>query len=179
MDIDEFASGLFEEAKRHLEKAVEADAAEAKRAYCHAALLLGICALEAHVNSLSTELALRPGLSVSEQSLLLEKEYSFAKGRFGLTNRLKMYRLTDRIQFIFARFTKNERYTSEPWWGGLKNAIETRNDIVHPKDAADLTESDVRRALSSVLSCLNALYRSVFKKRYPAYGRGLSSELQF
>lgn len=177
--IDEFASGLFEEAKRHLEKAGTEDSDAGKRAFCHAALLLGISSLEAHVNSLCSELALRSSLSVSEKSLLLEREYRFNKGRFELTDKLRIYRLADRIQFIFVRFTKKGAVPTASWWSGLKQAIELRNEIVHPKIASELTEPDVRRALTAVLDCLNEMYLGVFKKRYPAHGRGLTSELQF
>lgn len=39
-DIDSFATELFEEAKRFLEKASEAKKEEGKKAFLHAALLL-------------------------------------------------------------------------------------------------------------------------------------------
>ena len=52
-EIDAFATELFEEAKRFLEKAKEAVNAESERAFLHAALLLGISSLEAHINAIS------------------------------------------------------------------------------------------------------------------------------
>jgi hypothetical protein len=38
--------------------------------YLHAALLLGYCALEAHVNNVAADFADRPELTVLEQSIL-------------------------------------------------------------------------------------------------------------
>ncbi len=50
--IDAFATELFEEAKRFLEKAKEADNEEGKKAFLHAALLVGMSSLEAHINAI-------------------------------------------------------------------------------------------------------------------------------
>src|SRR4030042_1496324 len=55
-EIDIFASELFEEAKRFLEKAREDENKEGQKAYLHAALLLGMSSLEAHINAISEEM---------------------------------------------------------------------------------------------------------------------------
>lgn len=47
-EIDVFASELFEEAKRFLEKAEDPNVEEGQKAFLHAALLLGMSSLEAH-----------------------------------------------------------------------------------------------------------------------------------
>ena len=178
-DIDSFARTLLEEAKRFLEKAADAQDPADKSAFLHAALVIGVCALEAQVNALSQELALRDGLSILDQSILLEKDYSLDKGVFNLTAKLKMYRLEDRVVFIFKRFTARAEVNKEVWWGQVKAAIDLRNDIVHPKTVADLSEERVERALSAVLECVNELYQGLFHKPYPGYGRKLASLLTF
>jgi hypothetical protein len=175
--IDAFAAQLLEEAKWHLESARSAGSAETKAAFCHAALLVGVSALEAHLNALCDELSLRKSLSVLERSLLLERDYSLSKGEFALTNKLKMYRLLERLEFVFVRFTKAATPPSDAWWTQVQEAISLRNDIVHPKKAASVSESAVERALTAILACLNALYLGVFRKKHPAFGRGLDSHL--
>ncbi len=54
-EIDELSVQLLEQAKRFLEKADESTG-EGESAYCNAALLLGSCALEAHINAIADEL---------------------------------------------------------------------------------------------------------------------------
>ena len=175
--IDTFASQLLEEAKWHLESARKETSSETKAAFCHAALLVGVSALEAHLNALCDELSLRKSLSVLDRSLLLERDISLDKGEFSLTNKLKMYRLLDRLEFIFVTFTKPGKPPREPWWTQVQKAIQLRNDIVHPKEAATVSEADVERSLKAILDCLNALYLGVFRKKLPAIGRGLTSHL--
>ena len=93
LEIDIVAVELFEEAKRFLEKAEETSDSEGRKAFLHAALLLGISALEAHVNAIADEMLGRGGsnLNLLERSILLEKEYVFENGEFKLTKKLKMY----------------------------------------------------------------------------------------
>ena len=70
-------------------------------------LLLVMSSLEACVNSISEELLVEPyneEYNIVEQSLLLEKEFVFEKGQFVLGNKLKMYRLIERIEFLIRKF---------------------------------------------------------------------------
>jgi hypothetical protein len=178
-EIDELSTLVFEQAKRFLEKANEADDDEDRDANLNAALLLGFCALEGHVNSVAAELALRPGLELLELSLLMENDVKFKAGEFKLTDTLKMFRFEDRLEFVFRRFTKINLPKGEAWWGDLRNGIKLRNELVHPKAGLKLKISDVERSLSAVLDCFNCLYRALFKKNYPSFGRGLTSKLTF
>jgi hypothetical protein len=178
-NIDEFSSTLFEQAKRFLEKAEEESAEEAKSAFCNAALLLGFSSLEAHINAMADELTLRPNLGILEQSILSESEYKLKGGKFELTGKLKMYRLEDRIQFIIANFSTANPPTAETWWSSLTESIGLRNQLVHPKSGLNITKVQVASCLSAILACLDHLYISVFKKRYPSRNRGLNSHLSF
>lgn len=176
-DIDDFATLLLEQAKYYFENSKGLPSPGVEQAHLNAALLLGVASVEAHVNAIAEELLIRDDLTVLERSLLCEVEYELKKGTFSLRKKLKMYRLEDRIEFIFCRFTKVKVPSQEPWWSGLAGALSLRNRIVHAKSAETLTEGAVNTALTSVLDFLNALYRALYKKGYPGYARGLHSSL--
>lgn len=179
--IDQFSNHLFEQAKRFLEKAkIETDE-EGKTAYLNAALLIGVSALEAHINAIIDELlSTWDNLGIQEISLLSEKEISFNNGEFKLSEKLKMYRLIDRVEFIFQKFCKKRPLDkNEPWWQQLKEALRLRNKLVHPKEQISLSEKDVENSLLGILDAINSLYKSLYKSSYPAYGRRLDSNLSF
>ena len=115
--FDEFCSSLLEEAKRFLEKAVEANTEEAKVAYCHSAILIGISSLEAYVNGIAEELITWKDIPLNEKSLLVEKEIELKNGAFRLTNKLRIFRLKDRIEYLYRKFKKSTlKDNDEPWW---------------------------------------------------------------
>jgi len=180
-EIDAFATDLFEEAKRFLEKAQEAVNAESERAFLHAALLVGISSLEAHINAISREMSERPGLNVLDNSVLSEKEFIFDKGEFRLTNKLKMYNLTDRILFVSKHFSIKGRHlnTNADWWSKLHDGIDKRNYIVHPKYKHDLTYEQVKSAFEGILGCLDEMYITLYNQHFPALGRHLDSTMKF
>lgn len=176
---DEFARLLLEEAKRFREKAQEAPDAIAQDAYRHASLLLAFSALEAHVNGVAEELLLRGGFDVMEEGLLREQDVRLKQGKWELTGKLKMYRLEDRLLFLFARTSSVTTLASFSWWPHLRNAMSARNALVHPRASLKLTEKDVDRYVISVVDCLDALYRAVFGKSHPASKRAATSTLEF
>jgi len=180
-DIDIFASELFEEAKRFLEKAQETENEVGKKAFLHAALLLGISSLEAHLNAVSDEMAERPDLGILELSILLEKGYFFEKGRFRLSNKLKMYNLIDRIEFIVNHFKLPGKGldTSADWWGKLNQGIDLRNSLVHPKEKYIITYQQVEHAFEGILGTLDAIYMALYEQHFPALGRRLDSSMEF
>lgn len=177
--IDTFASLLLEEAKRFLELAGEASGDEGVTANLHAAMVLAFCALEAHVNAVSDEMALQKGLTAHEKSILLEREVSLDSGHYKLKSTLKMYRLEDRILFLFARFTKSALDKNAPWWAKLKASLKVRNEISHPKEVTTLIEKDVAESIQAIVDCLDALYHAIYGKRLPAATRGLQSKMTF
>jgi len=173
-EIDVFASELFEEAKRFLEKAKEPCDGDGKRAFLHTALLLGICSLEAHINSICDEMSERKGLNLLDLSILQEKEINFEQGEYKLTARLKIYNLIDRIAYLERHFDR-----TASWWSKLNEGIELRNSLVHPKAKRDITYEQVERAFDGILSLLDSLYMVIYEKRFPALGRGLNSRMGF
>jgi len=177
--IDTFASLLLEEAKRFLELADEASEDEGVNANLHASIVLAFCALEAHVNAVSDEMALQKGLTAHEKSILLEREVRLDYGQYKLKNDLKMHRLEDRILFLFARFTKSMLAKDAPWWTKLKVSLKVRNQISHPKDVTTLTKKDVATSIQAIVDCLDALYQAIYGRRLPAAARGLQSKMTF
>jgi hypothetical protein len=179
-DIDAYASQLLEISKRFYEKAKASNEPQGREANLTAALLIGMSALEAHVNSVSEELILRGGLSILDQSLLSEKDFRLEKGEFVLATSLKMYRLEDRIQFLFHKFGKAKQARAESWWSDFQSAADLRNRIVHPKgQPPTVADEQVKRALRAVLDAVHALYTAVFGKGLPGYQRGLDSTFTF
>jgi len=176
--FDEFSRQLLEEAKRFLEKAKSTDD-PGQSAYLHAALTLGVCALEAHVNSVCDDFLTRSELTILDRAILAEKNYELKNGEFKLTERLKIYRLEDRIEFLFRRFSKTPIDKQSGWWEQLQATFLARNSLSHPKSISALTCPAVERALQSVIDALKALYKAVYKKPFPPQTRGLDSTLDF
>jgi hypothetical protein len=178
-EIDRFAKQLFEEAKRLLEKAKIEKQQEGKQAYLHAALMLGFCAFEAHINSVSEDFIVRTDLNPLERAILSEREHSLENGEYIVTSKLKIFRLTDRIEFIFRKFSGKPIDKTAVWWSKLKTALATRNELTHPKEKTEIQVEAVESALLAIISTLDNLYRAVYKKPYPPMNRGLDSNMTF
>jgi hypothetical protein len=177
-DIDDFATSLLEEAKRFLEKAVEASAEVPRNANLHASLMLAFCSLEAHVNAIAEEFSNRPELTPHDKGILLERDVKLKGGEFTLGN-FRMYRLEDRILFLHRRFSGKPIEKSVTWWPRLKSAIDSRNKLTHPKVAHTVTVENVRDALAAVINSLDALYMAIYKKGLPSANLALNSLLTF
>ena len=176
-EIDEFASSLFEEAKWFLEKAKRSKPDVKKDAYFHAALVIGVSSIEAHINSISEEMLQRNDLDILAKSVLSECEYRLEDGEFVLKENLRMYRLLDRFEFIYNQFGHYKLDKDEPWWGELNQTINLRNDLMHPKEQVSLSYSTIRRALLSILGGLDSIFNCLYGEDYPASGRRLHSNI--
>lgn len=176
---DEFARSLFEEAKHFFEKALEEAGEQGQVAYLHAAVVLGFSALEAHVNSIADDFAEESGLPLLERGLLTERDIELINGEFAMTDRLKQYRLADRIQFIHRKFAKKAIDKDSSWWSDFKAGLKLRNALAHPKEVPTATPDNVERALTAITRVLDALFRAVYSVDLPAAGRGLNSDMSF
>jgi hypothetical protein len=176
-DIDQFASSLLEEAKRFLEKAEESSESDAERAYLHAALMLAFSSLEAHVNSVADEIALRSDISVHSRGVLQEKRVELKKGEFVLLPSQKISRLVDRI-LILHRLGLKPNIDGE-WHSRLTTATELRNKLTHPKVVPALSTPSVKKAIEAVIETIDEMYLAVYKTRFPAAHRRLHSKLSF
>ena len=176
-DIDVFAASLLEEAKRFLEKAGESNEAEAENAHLHASLMLAFSSLEAHVNSVADEIALRKNISVHDLGALLEKEVRSKDGEYFLSNSLKIHRLEDRIAILHRIFTGKP--AAGAWKSKLAMATDLRNKLTHPKIVPTINSASVKRAIEAAIETIDALYGVVYKRRFPAAHRKLESKLTF
>jgi hypothetical protein len=182
LEIDAFAADLFEEAKRFLEKASDSSDDTGRKAFLHAALLLGISALEAHVNAIADEMAERVASeqpNVLERSILLERDYTFEKGEFRITHKLKMYNLVERIEFIVLHFSGKRIGAETEWWSKLHQGIDLRNSLVHPRDKQYITPEQVVSAFEGVLGVLDAMYLALYRQHFPGLGRQFHSKMDF
>lgn len=178
-DFDSFASQLLEEAKRFLERAVEAKSDQvACDAYLHGALLLAFCGLEAHLNAIAEEFALRPELTVHELGVLTEQDVKLEDGQF-VFGQLKTYRMEDRILFLHRRFSGKALDTATVWWTQFKHATKLRNKLTHPNEAHSISIKDVEFAIGAIISLLDNLYVNIYKRNLPAAGLGLKTPLNF
>lgn len=178
--FDEFASSLWEESKRFYEKSIEATEIESKGAYQRAAILLGMSALEAYVNGICDDLLSNPNIPLHEQSILSEREIELDNGEFKLGKKLQMFRITDRIEFLFFKFGKIQlNGSTNHWYGNLKTSIKLRNSIVHPKEAVVVTDGNTKILLQSIKECLQEISKIVYGKAFPFVKMELQSKLNF
>lgn len=178
--VDETSGVLLEEAKRFLEKAHDEASEAGKTAYLHAALNLGFCSLEAHVNAIADDFLTRKDLSLTDRSILCEKDIRFSNGEFVIDEgKLKIFRLDDRIQFLHRRFSGKPIDRKSSWWSELQSAQLLRNKLAHPKDAPAVDERSVARGLQAILDIVSALYKGIYKRKFPGSTRGLQSGLTF
>lgn len=177
IDADAFSIRLLDEAKRFLEKGEESAGAE-QDAYLHAALIVGFSALESHVNGIADELATRPQVDLLTKSILTEKPVKLSKGKWTLGTKDQYFRLEDRISFLLHSCSKKDGGTYA-WWSDLLSGMKARNSLVHPRDAVQLTSSDVQRYLTAIIQALHDMYLGVFGKGHPSFNRGLQSTMTF
>ena len=178
-NVDEFSRTLIEEAKRFYEKALGETDQEGKTAYLHGALVLGFCAFEAYINAIADDFLDNQTLPIHEKAILSEKDVILENGAFGLSNQLKMYRLEDRIQFLYRRFSGNPFDKDSLWWNNLKAGINTRNKLTHPKEMIPIPESMVKNSIQSIIDALDTLYKAIYNREYPPARRGLHSTMSF
>lgn len=177
--IDKFAVSLIEEAKRFLEKALEAETDSERDAFLHAAIVIGFCSFEAQVNAIADEMSVGHGLSVHDKAVLQEKDVRLENGKFSVQKGLKIYRLADRVMFLYARFSVTKLDKTEAWWTALLNALNLRNQLTHPKTVPAITVDAVRDALTAIIDATDQIYRAVYKKPFPPSARGLNSTMTF
>jgi hypothetical protein len=177
--FDKYSVDLLEEAKRFLELAKKKEGTAGEKAYLHAALLISISSLEAFVNGIADDFKDSDAFNQYEKAFLAERELIFEKGKFKVTNRLKMTRLIERIEFLFHKFKPNSLAKDVEWWSKLKEGILLRNAIVHPKEFSDIQYKDVEFTTKAVISCINQLFLTIYKRSFPGISSGLESKLNF
>ena len=174
-EFDFFGEMLFEEAKYYLETAKKEEGSDSELAALHASLLLGMSSLEAYINAVAEELVSSFDLSIYEKSLLAEKTIEMDKGKILIGNSLKMYRLIDRIAYIYSKYAMKDIEDTDVWYTEIKQTIELRNNLVHPKSVVRLTYFQTEKALRSILDTVNEIFIAVYKKKVPIYNYGIQA----
>jgi hypothetical protein len=176
--LSSFASDLLEEAKGFLEKAQAVGDQATKKAYLHAAVMVGFAAFEAHVNAMADDFLSRNDLYPHERGLLAEHVVELTDGAFEEKNLLKIQRLEDRVQFLCRRFLKTKIDRSASYWSEFVAATRLRNNLTHPKaEPPTISEAGVSKTLSAIIELLNFMFQAIYKKKLPAHNRGLSSKM--
>lgn len=85
-DIDSFASLLWEQSKRFLEKAENAKSDQERSAFLNSSMMLGFASLEAHVNAIADEFANLASVSVHEKGIMKEREVRLENGAYRLSS---------------------------------------------------------------------------------------------
>lgn len=178
-DIDRFSRNLLEESKRFLEKARAEEKQEGQQAFLHAALVLGFSALEAYINGLADELLVRSDIPLLERGILSEKEVVLEVGKFTLSNKLKIYRLEDRIQFLYHKYQGKPIDPQELWWQSLKNSANLRNQLTHPKSSPIVTITNTENAIKAIIETIDILFQAIYKDKFLLAKKGLTSSLSF
>ena len=175
-NFDFFGEMLFEEAKFYLEIAKNKENVMGEEdAALHASLLLAMSALEAYINAVAEELVTTFELNMFEKSILAEKDIKLHKGTINLGNGLKMYRLIDRIAFIYSKYSKKGTDDTDTWYMEIKQTIDLRNDLVHPKNIVQVTYPQVERALWSILNTVNEIFLAVYGRKVPIFNYGIQA----
>jgi hypothetical protein len=182
MDVfDSYCLELLEESKRFLEIAIENNKSgnvDSIKPFLRSSILLAHSSLEAYVNNICLEFETSKALTLHEKAFLLEKEITFANGVFSISERLKMTRLIERIELICTKFKRPiDRKSS--WWSQLKEGIEYRNSIVHPKESKEISIEITKRSIQSIIQCIDALFLAVYKRKFPKSNMELNSKLNF
>lgn len=178
-ELDKFASRLLEESKRFLEIAKQKTSEEEKEAFLHAALLVSFSSLEAFINGVVDDFKQMEVFDLQTKAFLTEREIRFDKGSFILTNSLKMSRLIEKIETLIVVFNKEEPDKNSQWWTDLQIGINLRNNIVHPKEYIPLKVDDLEKIIYAIITCIDCVFRAVFKKGLPVKNLGLDSKFNF
>lgn len=175
--FDFFGEILFDEAKFLYEKALEAKHDREKQLYLQSSLLMGMCALEAYVNSVCEELVSTEGykLELYEKMLLSEKKIELKNGVASLGNQLQMSRLIDKIEYIYCKYSRKQIDQNDKWHDGIHEAIDLRNSLVHPKEVVMFSTKQIERALSNILQTVNTIFNAVYKRNVPILNYDLQS----
>lgn len=173
-DFEAYSRELLLSAKLFLQEAKTVSASgQNQQRFLRSAITHAFFFLEAEINYLSSHFKDSRDFDLNERSLLSEKEVSLEKGAFRLTGKDKYFRLDDRIEFLIVKFSGSSTALSDPWYADLRLAIKLRNQLVHPREMHDLKVVDVERCIGSVVLCLSALYRAIFRKDFPLAVLGL------
>jgi hypothetical protein len=184
MDVfDEYCVTLLDDAKRFLEIAKDKYKQENNNnhvdPFLRASILIAFSSLEAFVFGITDDFKESEALTIFEKGFLDEKLVDLKNGEFIISKKLKMTRLIERIEFLLVKFKSKKFNKADDWWGHLNDGINKRNSIVHPRDREVLTIENVGQTLTAIITCIDMLFKAVYKRDFPANRLQLISKAEF
>ena len=78
-------------------------------------------------------------------------------------------------KFIYCKYSHKDITEDDKWNVNIKQTIDMRNNLVHPKQMINLTYVQTEKALDSILITVNVLFNAVYKKNVPIFNYGLQA----
>lgn len=75
------------------------------------------------------------------------------------------------------KYSMKELSDADLWYMEIKQTIDLRNGLVHPKSVVQVTYTQIEKALWSVLNTVNVLYLAVYKRKVPIYNYGIQAKV--
>lgn len=176
-DLGEDLNRRFEYAKAFYAKSKLATKPDERKTYVEVCFALGFSFLEGTLSYISDHFADSRGFDTFERSIMNEQDLRIVRGQPQAAG-VKYRTLEERLQFLFWRFSHKPFDTQQKWWSALKQAINQRNDLMHPKKGAALTEDDAERCLLAILEATDCLFKTVFNNSWPKAKRGLLTSVE-
>jgi hypothetical protein len=167
------ANRRFDFAKALLARAEKAISDVERKSLSEAAITAAFSCLEGMLSHVFEHFSGSADFDIYEQSIMNEKAVRIVKGRPSLAEQ-RFQSIEDRLQYLFWKFSGEDFDASKDWWPGFSEAVRVRNRIMHPKDGHEIQVADAQRALLSLISAINDLMKTVFKKPWPKAKRGLT-----
>lgn len=174
-DFAVFSRSLIESAKFLAKLGNSEKQTGIKQSFYRASLYHSLAYVEAQVNDLSDHFSDDSKLSVHERAFLTEKNIQLEKGEFTIQSSLKMTRLSDRIEFLSAKFGSSPEFISE--FDTLKKFLRLRNVLAHPKEAREITSDEVNGAIKASIAVSNHLALTIFGKGLSYASRSLDPKI--
>ena len=171
--LSDDANRRFDFAKALLARATVATLEEDWRSLAEGAVAFSFASLEGVLSEIFEHFTSnRVESDIFEQAIMNESAVKLQRGR-PVLGRQQFQSIDDRLQYLFWKFSGSEFDTQSIWWPSFAQAVQLRNNIMHPKGPCSLELADAEQAVRAVLNAIDALMQVVFKKPWPKASKGL------
>jgi hypothetical protein len=142
--------------------------------YIIGSILNSWIAIEFFINNMMQDFASLPEdlFTLHEKGILEEREVQFTTegdngGTFQLSNRVKFWRLEDKIMFLIARFGKSKAVDKgTTLWQRFERMKEKRNSLTHPRRGKEVTLilEDAQEAIEVSKEIITLVSSEVWRK---------------
>lgn len=177
LDLGSDLNRRIEFAKAFYKRSINCEDEGERKTMIEVSVSLSFSFMEGTLTYLFDHFAGAKQFSIFEQAVMSEKDVKIADG-VPILQGTRYRSIEERLQFLFWRFSYKELDTSVAWWPKLRAAIDTRNQIMHPKGALSLSAKDAENCLRAVIDATNALFVTVFNRPWPKANRGLDTPVE-